>query len=168
MVVERQAEGVIEARRQRAECARCRISCFPAEDVLGLEAQERYSLGMAGAAQWLAVDGSYARSADSKLWAASAEDEEQHRLLGKLLLYVDANREGIRTTPATAPRARGHREDRRRGVWPPPQGQAKGTSWYRPGVHRLLSLRTLKQDRTWNRYWQVRRSRTPLLTALAG
>jgi hypothetical protein len=45
--------------------------------------------------------------------------------------------------------------------------KAKGTSWYRPGAHRLLSLRTLKQDRTWNRYWQARRSRTPLITALA-
>jgi hypothetical protein len=26
--------------------------------------------------------------------------------------------------------------------------KAKGTSWYRPGAHRLLSLRTPKQDRT--------------------
>ncbi|MGA2282881.1 MAG: hypothetical protein ABSH07_04245 [Candidatus Dormibacteria bacterium] len=45
--------------------------------------------------------------------------------------------------------------------------KAKDTSWFRPGAHRLLSLRTLKQDRTWNRYWAARRSRTSLLAALA-
>ena len=33
--------------------------------------------------------------------------------------------------------------------------------------HRLLSLRVFKQDRTWDRYWQARRSRTSVLAALA-
>jgi hypothetical protein len=45
--------------------------------------------------------------------------------------------------------------------------EAKGTSWFRPGAHRLLSLRILKQDRTWDRYGQARRSRTSLLAPLA-
>ena len=57
--------GVLEVRRQRAECVRCRITGYPVDEVLGLEAQERYSLGVAEAALWLAVDGSYAKSAAS-------------------------------------------------------------------------------------------------------
>lgn len=37
--------------------------------------------------------------------------------------------------------------------------KSKGTSWHRPGAHRLLTLRILKQNRTWNRYSAARRSR---------
>jgi hypothetical protein len=355
--------GVLEVRRQRAECVRCRITGYPADEVLGLEAQERYSLGVAEAALWLAVDGSYAKSAASmrkllgvpisahqihhlaqregelvqaawerlrhavfdqgnrgalaeleaaapakdlvivqadgtyvsnragsqmeakagivysrkalvskgrvlitdkrsyagveegaafgeklvllaaqqgafkakrlwfvsdgaldlrrlrrlhfptatyfldlwhlehrihealraegqdrvggllthavrgdvdgligeltELWAGSADDEEQHRLLGELIPYVDANREGIENYARHGPQGSGAIE-KTIDVAVGRRLKAKGTSWYRPGAHRLLSLRTLKQDRTWNRYWQARRSRTPLLAALAG
>jgi hypothetical protein len=44
--------------------------------------------------------------------------------------------------------------------------KAKGTSWYRRGAHHLLTLRMLKQNDTWNRYWAARRSRTSMSAAL--
>jgi hypothetical protein len=45
--------------------------------------------------------------------------------------------------------------------------KAKGTSWHRPGADRILHLRVLKENRTWDRYWAARRSRTSLIAALA-
>ena len=83
------------------------------------------------------------------------------------LPYVAAHREGIENYLRHGPQGSGAIE-KTIDVAVGRRLKAKGTSWYRPGAHRLLSLRTLKQDRTWNRYRQARRSRTPLLAALAG
>ena len=45
--------------------------------------------------------------------------------------------------------------------------KAKGTSCHRPGAHRLFGLRVLKQNGRWLRYWEARRSRTPLTQVFA-
>ena len=103
----------------------------------------------------------------TELWAGSADDAEQHRLLGELPPYGDANREGIENYLGHGPQGSGAIE-KTIDVAVGRRLKAKGTSWYRPGAHRLLSLRTLKQDRTWTRCGQARRSRTSLLAALAG
>lgn len=100
-------------------------------------------------------------------WAASADDEEKHRLLSDLISYVDAIREGIENCARHGSEGSGAIEtmmDAAAGR----RLEAKGTSWYRPGTHRPLSLWTLKQDRTRNRHRQGRRSRTSPISALAG
>ena len=102
----------------------------------------------------------------TELWATSGDDAERHRLLGELITYVDANREGIENYVRYGAQGSGAIE-KTMDVAVGRRLKAKGTSWFRPGAHRLLSLRILKQDRTWDRYWQARRSRTSLLAALA-
>ncbi|MHB8660240.1 MAG: hypothetical protein ACYC91_20345 [Solirubrobacteraceae bacterium] len=54
--------GTVEITRPRVECVPCATSSYPADQRLGLEAGERYSLGVAEAALWLATDVSYAKS----------------------------------------------------------------------------------------------------------
>lgn len=54
--------GSVEIRRPRLECVPCATTGYPADDRLGLEAGEHYSLGVAEAALWLATDVSYAKS----------------------------------------------------------------------------------------------------------
>ena len=44
--------------------------------------------------------------------------------------------------------------------------KAQGTAWYRLGAHHLLTPKILKHNGGWARYWQARRSRSPLLPAL--
>ena len=44
--------------------------------------------------------------------------------------------------------------------------KAQGTSWYRLGAHHVPTPRILQQNGGWARYWQARRSRSPLLAAL--
>lgn len=99
-------------------------------------------------------------------WAATADDHEQHRLLGGLITYVDANREGIENYARHGTEGSGAVE-RTIDVAVGRRLKAKGTSWFRPGARRLITLRILKQNRTWNPYRGARRSRTPLLAALA-
>lgn len=83
-----------------------------------------------------------------------------------LITNIDANREGIKNCV----------RDGAHGWWVIEKTidvavrrrlKATCTSWFRPGVDRLLSLRTPKRDRTWNSYWQARRSRTSWIAALA-
>ncbi|MHB8719547.1 MAG: hypothetical protein ACYDAC_11755 [Candidatus Dormibacteria bacterium] len=45
--------------------------------------------------------------------------------------------------------------------------KTKGTSWHRPVAYRNLHLRGLGENRSWDRYWAARRSRTSLIAALA-
>jgi hypothetical protein len=141
------SDGALDLRRLRRQHFPTAVYFL---DLWHLEHRIRDALGLEGEGQVGAlgvraiqgdVDGLIAELTEH--WAASAEDEERHRLLGDLIPYVDANREGIENY-------------RRRG----PQGsvaiektidiavgrrlKAKGTSWYRPGAHRLRSLRTLK------------------------
>lgn len=80
---------------------------------------------------------------------------------------MDANWEGIENYARHGPQGSGAIE-KAMDVAVGRRLKAKGTSWFRPGAHRLLSLRILKQEHTWNHYWQARRSRTSLITALAG
>jgi hypothetical protein len=83
----------------------------------------------------------------TELWAGSTDDEEQHRLLAELIPYVDANREGIENYARYGPQGSGAIE-KAMDVAVGRRLKAKGTSWFRPGAHRLLSLRILKQERT--------------------
>ena len=55
--------GILELRRQRVECRNCESTGYPADEVLGLEPGERYSLGVAEMALFSATDISYAKSA---------------------------------------------------------------------------------------------------------
>lgn len=110
--------GTITVTRQRAECASCRITAYPADDVLGLEPQERYTLGVAEAALWLAADGSYAKSAASmrKLLDAPISANQVHRLAqreGELVqaaweqlrhaVFDQGNRQALAELEAAAP-----------------------------------------------------------------
>jgi class 3 adenylate cyclase len=44
--------------------------------------------------------------------------------------------------------------------------KAKGTSWHRPRADRILQLRLLKENKSWDRYRAARRSRTSIIAAL--
>jgi hypothetical protein len=133
------------------------------QEALGLEQADRVG-GLLTQAVQGDVDGLIAEL--TELWASSGDDAERHRLLGELITYVDANREGIHNYVRYGAQGSGAIE-KTMDVAVGRRLKAKGTSWFRPGAHRLLSLRILKQDRTWDRYWQARRSRTSLLAALA-
>jgi len=132
-------------------------------DALGLE-----GAGHVGGLLTLAVQGNVDAliAALAEHWATNTADEEQHRLLGDLITYVDANREGIENYARHGPQGSGAIE-KTIDVAVGRRLKAKGTSWFRPGAHRLLSLRILKHNRTWNRYWAARRCRTSLLAAMA-
>jgi Uncharacterised protein family (UPF0236) len=100
-------------------------------------------------------------------WAAAADDDLRRGLVGDLITYVDHNREGISNYTRHGPQASGAIE-KTMDVAVGRRLKAKGTSWYRRGAHHLLTLRMLKQNATWNRYWAARRSRTSLIAAMAG
>ena len=110
------------------------------------------------------IDTLLARLADR--WAAAQQDDERRSLLGKLIVYIDGNREGIANYARYGPRGSGAIE-KAMDVTVGRRLKAKGTSWFQPGAHHLLQLRTLKQNGRWNRYWAARRARTSLLDALA-
>lgn len=110
------------------------------------------------------VDGLIARL--SERWAAANQDDERRTVLAELILYVDSNREGISNYRRYGPRGSGAIE-KAMDVTVGRRLKAKGTSWYQPGAHHLLQLRTLKQNGRWNRYWAARRARTSLVEALA-
>ena len=102
----------------------------------------------------------------SELWAAASHDDDRRQLLGELIAYVDSNREGIANYARYGPRGSGAIE-KAMDITVGRRLKAKGTSWFQPGAHHLLQLRTLKQNGRWNRYWAARRARTSLQQALA-
>ncbi len=98
-------------------------------------------------------------------WAQETEDEDRHQRLGDVLQYVDANRDGITSYARRGAQASSPIE-KVMDVVIGRRLKAKGTSWHRPGADRILHLRVLKENRSWNRYWAARRSRTSLIAAL--
>ncbi len=110
------------------------------------------------------VDELVARLSDR--WATANQDDERREVLAKLIVYIDSNREGIANYGRYGPRASGAIE-KAMDVTVGRRLKAKGTSWFQPGAHHLLQLRTLKQNGRWNRYWAARRARTSLREALA-
>jgi len=110
------------------------------------------------------IDTLLARLSDR--WAAAQQDDERRALLAKLIIYIDGNREGIANYARYGPRGSSAIE-KAMDVTVGRRLKAKGTSWFQPGAHHLLQLRTLKQNGRWNRYWAARRARTSLLDALA-
>lgn len=109
------------------------------------------------------VDALIARLSDR--WAAATQDNDRRELFAKLIVYIDSNREGIANYARYGPHASGAIE-KVMDVTVGRRLKAKGTSWFQPGAHHLLQLRTLKQNGRWNRYWAARRARTPLVEAL--
>jgi hypothetical protein len=57
--------GRLELERSRASCGGCGANAYPADQALGLDPGEHYSLGVAEAALWLATESSYQKSAAS-------------------------------------------------------------------------------------------------------
>lgn len=142
-------------------------------DLWHLEHRLAQALGEAGRAALpalvtLAVEGQVDAllAGLSDYWAAANQDDERRELLAKLIVYVDGNREGIANYARYGPHASGAIE-KAMDVTIGRRLKAKGTSWYQLGAHRLLQLRTLKQNGRWNRYWAARRARTSLVQALA-
>jgi hypothetical protein len=99
-------------------------------------------------------------------WAQETEDDIRHQLLGDLIEYVDANRDGIASYARRGAQASSPIE-KVMDVVIGRRLKAKGTSWHRPGADRILHLRVLKENKSWDRYWTARRSRTSLIAALA-
>jgi len=100
------------------------------------------------------------------LWADQGDDDLRRGLLGDVITYIDSNREGITVYAKYGAQASGAIE-KTMDVTVGRRLKAKGTSWHRPGAHRLLGLRVLKQNDRWHRYWEARRSRTPLTQVFA-
>ena len=100
------------------------------------------------------------------LWADQGDDDLRRGLLGDVITYIDSNREGITVYAKYGAQATGAIE-KTMDVTVGRRLKAKGTSWHRPGAHRLLGLRVLKQNDRWHRYWEARRSRTPLTQVFA-
>ena len=98
-------------------------------------------------------------------WADETEDDERRQRLGDVLQYVDANRDGIASYARRGAQASSPIE-KVMDVVIGRRLKAKGTSWHRPGADRLLHLRVLKENKSWDRYWAARRSRTSLIAAL--
>lgn len=99
-------------------------------------------------------------------WGAETEDDERRQRFADLLQYVDTNRDGIASYARRGAQASSPIE-KVMDVVIGRRLKAKGTSWHRPGADRILHLRVLKENRTWDRYWAARRSRTSLIAALA-
>ena len=163
------SDGAIDLRRLRRQHFPTAVYFL---DLWHLQHRISEALGVAGANHiggllTLAVQGNVDGlvAALAQHWAATGDDEEQHRLLGDLITYVDANRDGIENYARHGTQGSGAIE-KTIDVAVGRRLKAKGTSWLRPGAHRLLTLRILKQNRSWHRYWAARRSRTPLLAAL--
>jgi len=57
--------GRLELERHRVSCGRCGGNAYPADETLGLDPGEHYTLGVAEAALWLATESSYQKSAAS-------------------------------------------------------------------------------------------------------
>ena len=102
----------------------------------------------------------------AELWADQGDDDQRRGLLGDVITYIDANREGIAVYAKYGAQASGAIE-KTMDVTVGRRLKAKGTSWHRSGAHRLLGLHVLKQNGRWHRYWEALRSRTPLTQAFA-
>lgn len=142
-------------------------------DLWHLEHRLAQALGMVAAEVLLPSLLKVAREGDvDKLLAALAEcreaagaDLDRQQRLTLEMEYVRANRRGIANYAIHGPQASGAIE-KAMDVTVGRRLKAQGTSWYRLGAHHLLTLRILKQNGGWARYWQARRSRSPLLPAL--
>jgi hypothetical protein len=90
--------GILELRRQRVECRNCRSTGYPADEVLGLEPGERYSLGVAEMALFSATDTSYAKSAATMkyLLDVGISHGQIHRLAQKEGALIQAESERLR------------------------------------------------------------------------
>lgn len=74
--------GRLELERQRVSCVQCGANAHPADEALGLDPGEHYTLGVAEAALWLATESSYQKSAGSvdHLLAIDISHGQVHRL----------------------------------------------------------------------------------------
>ncbi len=90
--------GVLELKRQRVECRECQSTGYPADEVLGLEPSERYSLGVAEMALFAATDTSYAKSAATMkhLLDVGISHGQIHRLAQKEGALIQAEWERLR------------------------------------------------------------------------
>jgi hypothetical protein len=149
-------------------------TAIPFLDVWHLEKRIAEALGdevardALGALMTLAVSGLVDAliAALSEHWAAETEDDERRQRIGDVLQYVDANRDGIASYARRGAQASSPIE-KVMDVVIGRRLKAKGTSWHRPGADRILHLRVLKENKSWDRYWAARRSRTSLIAALA-
>lgn len=143
-------------------------------DLWHLEHRLAQALGMEAAGVSLPPPLKLAGEGDvDKLLAALAEcreaagaDPDRRQRLTLEMEYVRANRQGIANYALHGPRVSGAIE-KAMDVTVGRRLKAQGTSWYRLGAqHHLLTLRILKQNGGWARYWQARRRQSPLLPAL--
>jgi hypothetical protein len=90
--------GRLELRRHRVTCGRCGTNAYPADEALGLDPGEHYTLGVAEAALWLATDSSYQKSAGtmSQLLAIDISHGQVHRLAQREGALLQAACEGWR------------------------------------------------------------------------
>ena len=74
--------GAVALQRNRVGCLDCGANGYPADEQLGLEAGERYTLGVAEAALWLATESSYAKAAGTTkhLLGVEISHGQVHRL----------------------------------------------------------------------------------------
>ena len=126
---------------------------------LGQEAQEQIAY-LANLARLGKVDDLLAALA--QLRPQLDPEDPRRQFIDDLIVYVEANSQGIANYALYGPQASGAIE-KVMDVSVGRRLKAKGTSWYRNGAHHLLALPTLKQNGLWNSYWQARRARTPLL-----
>ena len=90
--------GRLELERHRVSCGRCGGNAYPADEALGLDSGEHYTLGVAEAALWLATDSSYQKSAASlaQLLAVEISHGQVHRLAQREGALVQATWEAWR------------------------------------------------------------------------
>ena len=129
----------------------------------GIEAAEDSLLPLLKAAREGDVDKLLAGLAECREVAGADLDRRQRLTLETE--YVGANRLRIANYAIHGPQASGAIE-KAMDVTLGRRLKAQGTSWYRLGAHHLPTPRILKQNGGWDRSWQARRSRSPLLSAL--
>jgi hypothetical protein len=81
----------------------------------------------------------------AELWADQGDDDQRRGLLGDVITYIDSKREGVTVYAKHGAQASGAIE-KTMDVTVGRRLKAKGTNWHRPGAHRLLGLRVLKQN----------------------
>ena len=92
--------GAVWLQRSRVKCLGCGMSGYPADEQLGLEAGERYTLGVAEAALWVATENSYAKAAGTTkhLLGVEISHGQIHRLAQREGELVDQALEEQRET----------------------------------------------------------------------
>ena len=90
--------GDVEFERDRTDCRGCGSRAYPADEALGLEPKERYSLGVVEKALFLATDSSYAKSEAGmkELLRVNISHGEIHRLAQKEGELLHDTFEGLR------------------------------------------------------------------------